>query len=243
MRSRKVLAGALLVGALAFLGGPALAQEEPEPTTEADVDVEEVTHEAEEIAERNGGEHADVECIPVLLEGGSVDDCHEAPSPILPATNELIWGAISFAVLFFLLAKFAFPGIKKAMDDRAEKIRRDLEQAEQAKADAQQVLEEYRAQLAEAKSEAARIVDEARQQSEALRRDAEQRLQSELNAMRQRAAGDVESGKQQAMADLRREITALAISAAEQVVRHNLDQATQEQLVEAYIHDLASRRN
>src|SRR5207249_8720504 len=95
---------------------------------------------------------AEKECIDKLEHGGAIDDCQKAPSPILPATNELIWGAISFVILFYLLAKFAYPGLKKGMDERAEKIRTGLDDAERAKSDAQRILDEYQRQLADAKS-------------------------------------------------------------------------------------------
>ena len=62
------------------------------------------------------------ECIHILEEGGTADDCHEAPSPILPEANELIWGALSFLIAFGLLAKFGLPAIKKGLADRAEQI-------------------------------------------------------------------------------------------------------------------------
>src|ERR1700745_1857941 len=72
---------------------------------------------------------ASKECIDKLEKGGVIEDCQKAPSPILPATNELIWGGIAFVILFFLLAKFAYPAIKKGMDDRAEKIRTSIDEA------------------------------------------------------------------------------------------------------------------
>ena len=118
--------------------------------------------------------------------GSKVDDCQKAPSPILPAKNELIWGTISFVVLFVLLWKFAWPGIKKGMDARTERIRDDLDAAEAAKTEAEHVLDDYQAQLADARNESARIIEEARQQADALRRDQEQRLQTELAEMRER---------------------------------------------------------
>jgi F-type H+-transporting ATPase subunit b len=222
MRARKLLAGLLLaVVATVAIGGRAMAQE---PTTTT-------------LKETNE------ECLKKLEAGKDVDDCQKAPSPITPAKNELIWGAISFAVLVFLLAKFAWPGIKKGLDDRSERIRKDLEEADQAKGDAQQVLDEYRAQLADARSEAGRIIEEARQQADALKRDQEQRLQTELAELRQRAAADVEAAKNQAIADLRSEVGRIAIGAAETVVQRNLDRTTQEQLVERYIADLTARSN
>ena len=59
------------------------------------------------------------ECAKLLEEGKTPDDCQEAPSPILPAANELIWGGISFVVLLLLLSKFAFPALKKGMPEQA----------------------------------------------------------------------------------------------------------------------------
>jgi F-type H+-transporting ATPase subunit b len=228
MRIRMLLAAVLIaVGALFFVPGTASAQTNPSETTSSE----------------SFANSAAEECAHLLSEGSNVDDCQKAPSPILPAKNELIWGTISFVALFLLLWKFAWPGLKKGMDTRTERIRDDLSAADIAKADAEQVLEEYRAQLADARNESARIIEEARQQSDALRRDQEQRLQAELAAMRERAAADVEAAKAQAVADLRREVTTLAVGAAEVIVQRNLDRPTQEQLVENYIAQVASRNN
>lgn len=242
MRMRTLLAAGLLgvVGVLTF--GSAAHAQEGDGEAEGGVP-EEFVHEAEEIAEANGADVADVECIPILLEGGAVDDCQEAPSPILPATNEIIWGAISFTVLFVLLAKFAYPGIKKGMDARTERIRTDLAGAETAKDEAERVLAEYRAQLADAKTEGGRIIEEARQQADAVKRDHEARVQTEIAAMRERAAADVESAKSQALADLRHDVADLAIGAAEVIVQRSLDRETQAQLVEQYIESVGSPAN
>lgn len=238
MRIRTSIAGGMLaLVALVTLAGPAGAQEGE--TSEAEL--EETIHHAEELADENGGTLEDQHCIEKLINGDSVDDCQEAPSPILPPANELIWGSISFVLLFLALAKFGFPAMKKGMEARTERIRADLEGAESAKSEASHVLEEYRAQLADAKAEAGRIIEEARQQGDAVRREQEQRLQTELAAMRERAAADVEGAKAQAIADLRGEVASLAIGAAEVVVGRNLDRETQVQLVEQYIASVANR--
>jgi len=235
-RIRTLLAAGLL-GVLAL--GPAAAAQEGEGEAHA----EEVVHEAEEIAEENGGSVEDGHCIEILVEGGSVDDCQEAPSPILPPANELIWGSISFVILFALLTKFAYPGIKKGMEGRSERIRTDLENAEAAKADAQRVLDEYRAQLGDSKAEAGRIIEEARQQADQLKRDQEQRLQAELTAMRERAAADVESARSQALTDLRGEVASLVSEGVDRVVRGGIDATTQQRLIDEYISSLAARSN
>lgn len=180
------------------------------------------------------------ECIHLAEEADDPEACQEAPSPILPATDELVWGAISFTALFFLLRKFAYPQIKQAMEARTERIRADLQAAQSQRDEAEGVLAEYRAQLNDARAEAGRIIEEARQAADGLKRDQEARLQTELAELRQRAIADIESAKSQAMADLRGEVAQLAIGAAEVVVRRNLNKATQTRLVEDYIAQVAA---
>jgi F-type H+-transporting ATPase subunit b len=238
-RTRTLLAGSMLAVGLVAFAPHAYAQEDGESEF-TDEEIENVTHEAEEIAEANGGTHADVECIPILLEGGSVDECHEAPSPILPATDELVWGSLSFLVLLFLMWKFAFPAIKGGMNARTERIRNDLDAAESAKTEAAGVLDGYKAQLADAKAESARIIEEARQAADALKKDQEARLQTELAETRARAAADIEAAKAQATADLRGELATLAVGAASAVVNKNLDPAAQTQLIEDYINQVGT---
>jgi F-type H+-transporting ATPase subunit b len=221
-RNKLLLLAAVAVGLVLAFGNPASAQEgEGEP----DID------------------HASEECIHILEDGGAIDDCQEAPNPLLPETNEIIWGALGFIVVFGFLAKFGLPAMRKAMNDRTEKIRGDIQAAENQRAEADQVLAEYRAQLNDAKAEAGRIIEEARQAADQIKRDQEARLQSELAELRTRAVADIDSAKSQAMNDLRGEVAALAVGAAETVVQRNLDSATQTQLVEDYINQVAAQRS
>jgi F-type H+-transporting ATPase subunit b len=237
-RTKTMLASSLLaVGVLTFAPS-ASAQEEGEGGEPSEEEIEHAVEETVHAAEENGATHADAECIEILAEGGSVDDCHEAPSPILPETNELIWGGISFLLLLALMWKFAFPALKDGMNARTERIRADLDAAESAKNEAVSTLDSYKAQLADAKAEAARIIEEARQSADALKRDQEARLQTELAEARSRAAADIEAAKAQATADLRNELAQLAVGAASAVVGKNLDPATQGQLVEDYINSV-----
>ena len=159
----------------------------------------------------------------------------EAPNPILPATNEVIWGAISFFILLILMAKFAFPAIMKTMQARTDRIREDLDEATRARTEAQSVLEEYQRQLSDARAEANRIIEEARQTADQLRRDLMTRAEAEVAELRQRAREDVDAAKARTMTELRTEVTTLAIDLAEKVVGQNLDRRTNEALVESFI--------
>jgi F-type H+-transporting ATPase subunit b len=186
--------------------------------------------------------HAEELCIEILEDGGSIDDCQEAPNPLLPEVNEIIWGTVGFVVVFFFIAKYGLPQMRKAMNNRTEKIRSDIQAAENQRPGADTVLAEYRAKLNDAKAEAGRIIEEARQAADQLKRDQEARLQAELAELRTRAIADIDGAKAQAMADLRGEVATLAIGAAETVVQRNLDAATQTQLVEDYINQVAAQR-
>ena len=240
-RTRAMLASGLLaVGLLAF-APHASAQDEgggDEELTEEQID--EIVHEAEAASEANGGTEVDSHCIEILVNGGSADDCQEAPSPILPEMNEIIWGGIAFLLLLLLMWKFALPSVKEGMNARTERIRSDLDTAESAKTEAVGVLDTYKAQLADAKAEAARIIDEARQSADALKKDQETRLQTELAEARARSAADIEAAKAQATADLRGELAELAVGAASAVVNKNLDPAAQSQLIEDYINSVGT---
>jgi F-type H+-transporting ATPase subunit b len=229
MRNRLLLTLAVLLLGLVGFTGHAAAQEGETGDAEA-----EETHDIS---------HAAEECIHILEDGGEVDDCHEAPSPILPETNEIIWGALSFGLLFLALLKFGFPAIKNGMEERTARIQADVDAAESAKAEVTAKASEYDAKLAEAKSEAARIIEEARQDADAYRSDKRTEADAEIARMKEQAAADVESSKAQAVADIRGEVATLAIAAAEQVVGQSLDREANVALVEQFIDSVGSRDN
>jgi F-type H+-transporting ATPase subunit b len=231
MRTRALLAGFLLAFGVLFVAAPAWAQEEGgEPSGEE-----------EHLNEDDFVDHEAFECAEVLEGGGTVDECQEAPNPILPETGEIIAGGLSFLILFGALAKFAFPAIRTAMDERAEKIRSDLEKADTAKVDAEAKATEYQRKLDEAKTEAAKIMEEARQTSDQYRDQRKTEADAEIADLKERAAADVEASKTQALSDLRNEVADLAIGAAEQVVAKSLDRETNVALVEQYIDQVGSR--
>lgn len=169
------------------------------------------------------------------------EECVEAPNPVLPELNELVWITISFVLVLLLGMKFALPGITKAMSDRTERIRTDLETAERTRLDAEAEAATYRAALGDAQAESARILDEARTAAESVRTERVRAAEAEAEDIKARAVADAESIKAQALADLRSEVVALAVGAAEQVVQRNLDAAAQTELIENYINQVGSQ--
>ncbi|MDQ4069587.1 MAG: F0F1 ATP synthase subunit B [Actinomycetota bacterium] len=159
----------------------------------------------------------------------------QTTNPILPAANEVIWGALSFAILFFLIAKFAYPALKKGLDARAERIRNSLDEAERTRDEASAILEEYRRQLADAKNESSRIIEEARQAADKLRQDLKAQAEAEVAELKQRAQDDIAAQVERAMGDLRARVADMTIELTEKVVQRNLDRETNLALIERFI--------
>jgi F-type H+-transporting ATPase subunit b len=184
---------------------------------------------------------ASQECIDKLKEGKTIDDCQQSPNPILPATNELVWGGLAFVVLLGLMWKFGLPPVRKMLKDREDRIRGDLERAEEAKTESEAVLEDYRRQLAEARTEASQIIEASREQAEEVRRELIAKAESDAAEIRQRAAEDARLAGDRVMSELRANVSELSIELAEKIVERNLDHDTQIQLIESYINQVGSR--
>jgi F-type H+-transporting ATPase subunit b len=178
-------------------------------------------------------------CAEKLATGGTIDDCQKAPSPLLPAKNEIIWGSIAFVVLLGAMWKFGVPAVKNMEKAREERIRHDLENAELAKTEAEAEKAQYLAQIAGAKEEAGRLIEEARQAAEAVRADLIARAEQEANEIRARAQADIVNQRNQALAQLRTEVATLSIDLAGRIVERNLDNDTNRQLVDSFIDQVA----
>jgi F-type H+-transporting ATPase subunit b len=162
-------------------------------------------------------------------------------NPIIPLWQELVVGSIAFAILCFVLMKFVFPVMEKTFAARVDAIEGGLKRAEVAQAEANELLEQYRAQLAEARTEAARIRDEARADAEGIRQDvlATAREESEriITAGRDQLAAQRES----IVRELRSEIGTLAVDLAGRIVGESLaDEARSQGTVDRFIAELGS---
>jgi F-type H+-transporting ATPase subunit b len=180
------------------------------------------------------------QCDELLLKGGTIDDCQKAPSPLLPAKNEVIWGSAAFAVLLIAMWKFGVPAVKNMEKAREDRIRNDLEGAEKARTEAEAEKAQYQEQIADARNEGGRIIEEARQSAEQVRRDLIVRAEAEATEIRQRAQADIATQQERALAELRTEVTQLSIDLAERIVEHNLDRDTQLRLVDSFIDQVGS---
>jgi F-type H+-transporting ATPase subunit b len=179
-------------------------------------------------------------CIALLEEGKSVADCQKSPSPIAPATNEIIWGGLAFLGLLVGLWKFGIPAATKMMDERTERIRGDLDTADKARSEAETVLANYRSQLKDSQTESARIIDEARGQADQVRRDLIARAEAEAAELRARNVEQLAGERERVLGELRGQVASLAVELAEKVVESNLDRDANLVLIENYINSVGS---
>ncbi len=248
MRFNKLIAASALI--VASVGVPAMsltahaAVRTQETTIAADTVAADPTAEVTTQTDAGATKVADFkaeECIHVLEKGGSVDECNKAPNPILPATDELIWGTIAFALIFFALWKFLIPALKKTMAVRAAKIQGDLDAAAKTRVEADTIVAEYKAKLADAKGESDRIIDEARVQAETVRKDLIARAESDAAAIRAKSAEDLNAQADRLKADLQQHVKGLSLELAEKVVGANMNKETNSALVDRYIAELGAK--
>ncbi len=187
------------------------------------------------VAHAQPASEAEEHCIELLEDGKKIDDCQEAPSLILPETNEIIWGGLAFVVLLLVMWKYALPPVRNMMKQREDRIRDDLERAEQARTEAEGELANYRRQVADARNEAARIIEEARQSADEVKRQIQSQAEADAAETRARAQEDIRLAAERAQADLQGRVAELSIELAEKIVERNLDRDTQLALVESYI--------
>lgn len=157
---------------------------------------------------------------------------------LLPATNELIAGVIAFAIVFFFMWRYAVPAINRALEQRQAAIAGQITDAEKAKAEAESLLADYRAQLAQAKAEGNRIVEEARESAEQVRADIVARAEDEAAQIRAKAREDAAGEKERALAEARTQVGDISVDLAGRIVGESLDAKAHQELIDRYLADL-----
>ena len=162
-----------------------------------------------------------------------------SPNPLIPHWPELIIGTIAFLIVFILLARVLMPRISKTLEERTEAIEGGLRRADDAQAEATRLLDEYRAQLAEARHEASRLREQAREEAAQIVAQGRSEGVAERERIIASAAAQVDADRQQALTALRAEVGSLAIELASKIVGESLaDEARQSRMVDRFLADL-----
>ena len=156
--------------------------------------------------------------------------------------DELVIGTVAFLLVFFALAKFAFPRINKTLEERADAIEGGIKRAQESQEEAAALLESYKSQLAEARTEAAAIRNHAQAEKAAIIEQAKSEAAAAAAAVTERASASIEAERAQAIASLRRDVSDLALNLAGKVVGETLqDDAKARATVDRFIADLEAQ--
>ena len=155
--------------------------------------------------------------------------------PIFPPVKEIFIGGAASLIVFAALWKYAVPAMKQAMHDRSDRIQSVIDGASEAKTDADTQAGEFRTALGYIDAERQRLFAEAEAQAEAILTDGRIRLDAEVAELHERAEADVSSAAGRSSDALRADIGSAASASIDRVVADTLDDAAQQELIEAFI--------
>jgi F-type H+-transporting ATPase subunit b len=159
--------------------------------------------------------------------------------PILPEWGELIFGLVSFAVLYVVVRRYVFPRLETIFAERTAAIEGGIQKAEQAQAEAAAALKQYQDELASARAEAGRIREQAREEAAQIAAELRERAQQDAARISAAAQQQIQAERQQALVQLRGEVGRLAVDLASRIVQESLtDDDRQRRVVDRFLAEL-----
>lgn len=157
---------------------------------------------------------------------------------LAPNAGLAFWLVLVFLSLLLLLSKFAWRPMIAGLAEREQNIDQALRESERARAEAQQLLADNEKARRESEAEAQRILREAREAAEASRAEALAAEREQVARLREQFQEQMEREKEAIKQELRTEVAALAVQAAEKILRAEVDQAQQQRLVNDFLAEL-----
>ncbi|MGX5697043.1 F0F1 ATP synthase subunit B [Agromyces soli] len=163
----------------------------------------------------------------------------ESKNPLLPEVYDLVWSGLIFLILLVFFWKYVLPRVQKLLDERGEAIEGNIAKADEAQRKAEAALEEYTAQLADARAEAGRIRETAREDGKKIVAEAKDTAVAEASRVTASAQAQIEAERQAALVSLRSEVGTIAIDLASGVVGESLsDDAKAKAVVDRFLAEL-----
>jgi F-type H+-transporting ATPase subunit b len=157
---------------------------------------------------------------------------------VSPDVGLMIWTLLVFLTAMFILWKFAFPRIGEALDKRQRAIEDSIDTAARTKAEADELLSEYRERLKEARVQAEDIVTRARRAGEQAERESLEAGRAKREELLEQARRDIQAETSRAIGEIRAEVADLTVMATEKVTRKTLTPEDQRRLVEEALGEL-----
>ena len=160
---------------------------------------------------------------------------------LTPNIGLVFWMSLAFLIVLFVLRKFAWSGILKALKDREDFIDRSLKSAEEAKTQLSTLKAENENLLVEARAERESILKEAKEMKDTILAEAKLTASEEGNRLIAAARGEIEKEKNQALSDIKKQVGEISLEIAERVIRKELsDKGAQEALVAEHLNKVQS---
>jgi F-type H+-transporting ATPase subunit b len=151
---------------------------------------------------------------------------------VQPGIGLMIWTLVAFGITMWVLGRFAFPKISEALEERAQKIAKNIEESERQRQEADEVLAEYRERLKEAREQAEDIVARAKRAGDNARSEATEEGRAKRDELIAAARKDIEAETRRSLEQIRKEVADLTVLATEKVARKTLSEDDQKRLVE-----------
>jgi F-type H+-transporting ATPase subunit b len=162
-----------------------------------------------------------------------------ASNPLIQVTPGLmIWTIVCFLITLYVLKRWAFGPIQAMIDERRERIRQSLADADRARADARNLLDEHRKLIAQAREQAEEIRTDVRRDAETLRERAREEIEADRQRRLEETRRQIEAETVRSLAQIRREVAELTLLAATKVTGKVLDSADQRRLIDEAISSL-----
>ncbi|MCI2959029.1 F0F1 ATP synthase subunit B [Agromyces atrinae] len=163
----------------------------------------------------------------------------EQPNLLIPPVYDIVWSGVVFVIVAFFFWKLVLPRVQRMLDQRAEAIEGNIAKADEAQRQAEAALEQYTAQLADARVEAGRIRESARDEGKSIVAEARDAASSEAARLTATAHAQIEAERQAALVSLRSEVGTLAIDLASGVIGESLtDDRRSAAIVDRFLADL-----
>jgi F-type H+-transporting ATPase subunit b len=160
-------------------------------------------------------------------------------NPLVPNLTEVITGLIAFFIVFGVISKLLLPRIQQTLQERTDAIEGGLHRAEEAQAEAARLLDQYKAQLAEARHEASRLREQAKEEGAQIKAELRAEGEAEKQRLVESARAQIDADRQQALTSLRTEVGSLSVELASRIVGESLqDEARQRRTVDRFLGEL-----
>ena len=146
-----------------------------------------------------------------------------------------IWTWMIFLLLFTFMAKFAWKPLLSAVEKREKNIEDSLQRAEQAKDDAEKLIQKHKEMIEEAHQQSHQIIKDTKEVAEKLKTDMETDTKEKIDKMFLKARTDIENEKKSALQELRQEVVQLSVKISEKIILESLDETKHRKLIDEYI--------